>query len=408
MSYRRRGLHLAIAAGILLGSTWTVAAPAHAEEACARGKTSYVPQRPDAFAQIGISQAWTLSHGDGVLVAVVDSGVEARNDHLAAVVQPGVDLVGTGDGRTDTVGHGTAVAAIIAAQEVPGSGLVGVAPGVRIVPVRVYEQTDPSKPNAPNVAKTAQGIVRAVDLGARIIAVPQSGETDTAALSDAVRYADAHGALVVASAGNAESGQAQNAVRYPANYPQVLSVTAVDATGTATDASEHGVHVKVAAPGQNVLTAYFAEGDCVFAAQSTSTSYATGYVAGVAALAAAMHPEEKPADWQYRILVTALRATATLRDSSVGWGIVAPYAALNFVNDGSAAGPPNPRFATARERVDPVMVPPEGVPDESGPVRAAVAGIALVMGVLVVAGLLAVRIRAGRTKPVVREPARTR
>ena len=94
---------------------------------CEPGKTSLVDQPPEAVALLGIKKAWQLSRGK-VVVAVVDSGVAASNVHLTDKVLPGADLVESGDGRTDTAGHGTAIAGQIAAHEAEGSGLVGLAP----------------------------------------------------------------------------------------------------------------------------------------------------------------------------------------------------------------------------------------------------------------------------------------
>lgn len=116
------------------------ASPAHAEgTACEPDVNRYVAEEPAAFGQLGIAKAWTLTRGRGIRVAVVDSGVASANAHLSEAVDPGNDLTGSGDGRVDIYGHGTAIAGQIAARSVTGSGLLGVAPEARIVPVRVYE-----------------------------------------------------------------------------------------------------------------------------------------------------------------------------------------------------------------------------------------------------------------------------
>lgn len=380
-------LRAALAAGCAItGLSFAFVAPAARAEdrACTPGVTQYVPQPPSAMTQLGFQEAWKLSNG-GVLVAVVDSGVDAANTHLSQSVVSGVDLLGPGDGRTDISGHGTAIAAQIAARSVDGSGLVGMAPQATILPIRVYADSSNEAiraGQAPEARRTAEGIRIAADRGAKVIVVPQSTPSDTPDLRAAVDHATAAGALVVASAGNVTPEEDANLVRFPAAYPSVLSVTAVDAAGHPSGAVSSGVHVEVAAPGAQILTAFFRWGDCVFAGEAPSTSYATGYVAAAAALVAAAHPEESPADWEYRLLATALRPSLGSRDAAIGWGIVAPHDAINFINDGSMPGPPNPRFAdTDGERLVPLATPPSSTPNAlSTPLLFLLAGSAAVAG----------------------------
>lgn len=349
---------------------------------CQVGTTAMVEQAPNVISLLGIKKAWQLSRGGGVKVAIVDSGVVASNVHLTENVLPGIDLVDSGDGRTDVAGHGTAIAGQIAAHEVEGSGLVGLAPEAEILPVRVYvsEQHDAaSAGKGPDGAHTAKGIVWAADRGAKVIVVAQSSPTDLPELKAAVEHATASGALVVASAGNVPQDQQNRtedpkAPRYPAAYPQALSVTAVDASGAPSDSVLHGEHVEVAAPGSQVLSTFFGDGDCMFAGNQPTTSYATGYVAGIAALVVARYPDETPADWKHRILATALRPSRSHRDKLIGWGIVAPYDALSFVNDGSLEGPENPRFPAPTKQETPLMRPPEPKPDPR-PARTATLGV---------------------------------
>ena len=338
---------------------------------CVPGVEHLVNQPPPAVAQLGFSQAWGLSRG-GVVVAVVDTGVDASNTHLGDAVLAGTDLLDAGDGRTDSSGHGTAVAGQIAARPVPGSGVVGMAPDSLILPVRVYQDGSSEAVRAgrgPDAARTAEGIRWAVDHGAVIVVVPQSTPSDVEALRSAVDYATAAGAVVVASAGNATAQEDTTAVRFPAGYPSVLSVTAVDANGMPSDAVVHGTHVEVAAPGAGVLTTFMGSGDCMLAGATPTTSYATGYVGAAAALVAAAYPQESPADWEYRILATALRPTPSVRSTTLGWGLLAPYDALNLVNDGTTVGPPNPRFPAPVPPAPVLMARPEEVTDTLAPRR---------------------------------------
>ncbi|WHP19151.1 S8 family serine peptidase [Cellulomonas sp. ES6] len=330
-----------------------VPAPAATDQQCTPDRVAYSTEQPQALARLSAERAWDTATGRGVLVAVVDSGVDARNEHLADAVLPGVDLVGvSGDpgGRTDTAGHGTAVAGQIAARPVDDSGVVGLAPDAEILPVRVYYADDDRAREegvAPDAGRIAAGIEAAVAAGAQVVNVSMSTPTDTPALREAVARATAAGALVVASAGNrTTSSDETDGPRYPAAYDGALAVTAVDVDDAPSADAIHGEHVDVAAPGTNVLTTYHAAGDCLLSGENVSTSFATAYVSAAAALIAERYPDETPEQWAYRLEVTAARAQPGERDDLVGWGVVRPAEALGFVDDGTAVGPPSPVHGT--------------------------------------------------------------
>lgn len=314
---------------------------------CDPGRVAYIDTPPRAFSLLGVDGtdgAWSLSRGEGTVVAVVDSGVNTANAHLGDGVLPGANLVDGGAPATaDAVGHGTAVASQIAARPVDGSGLLGVAPAATVLPVRVYYDTDDGEVLTPE--RLAAGIRWSAENGADIINVSASTTVDLPALSEAVASARANGALVVASAGNRGTTEVQTAVpRYPAAYPGVLGVSAVDDLGSwDPSASFAGEHVDVVAPGLNVLAAFHAAGDCIVPGDNRpSSSYATAYVSGVAALVHSRHPEESPDQLAHRLMVTASRSVPGERTDETGWGVVQPYEALAFVDDGSAPGPDSP------------------------------------------------------------------
>lgn len=182
----------AIALGAVLTSAPASAAPlgstvpaATAGEACTPGTVVFTPEAPPALALLGAEDANRVATGRGIVVAIVDSGIDAGNRHLAGVVIGGVDLVGDGeraDGLSDTTGHGTAIAGQIAAQPVAGSGVVGLAPDARLLSVRVFRgtgQQDKDKGFAPTSQRIADGIHWAADNGADIINVSISQTTDS-------------------------------------------------------------------------------------------------------------------------------------------------------------------------------------------------------------------------------------
>ncbi|WP_163540719.1 S8 family serine peptidase [Occultella kanbiaonis] len=350
----RRGL--AAAAALTLGGTLLIAAPVapvyatSTSENCSTDSPALVAASPPAFDALGVREAWELATGAGVVVAVVDSGVNVANVHLREGVLPGVNLVrGTDPATTDAEGHGTVAASIIAARGVEGSGLVGVAPEAEILPVRVYyASSDEAQEQGVSLTadRIAAGIRWAAENGADVINVSLSTTENIPAMEEAVAVATANGALVVASAGNRDTSTVSEDVpRYPAAYPGVLGVSAVDVNGAwVAGASFAGEWVDVVATGQQVPSAFHWAGDCVQAPGDAlpSSSWATAYTAGTAALVAQAHPDETPAQWAHRLMVTASRPQPAARDDQIGWGLVQPVAAIEFIDDGSAPGPPSP------------------------------------------------------------------
>ncbi|MDF2492124.1 MAG: hypothetical protein K0Q58_702 [Microbacterium sp.] len=306
--------------------------------------------------------AWRETRGAGVTVAVVDSGVNASNPHLADAVVGGVNLVGDGtdgSGLTDTYGHGTAIAGQIASRLIDGSTVEGLAPEARILSVRVFAGVEQQQIEAgigPSSPRLADGIRWAADQGAQIINVSMSTTQDLQILRDAVAYAEERGSLVVASSGNRDSELAveeseQDGPRFPAGSPGALGVAAADLGGVVTESSIHGPHVDVSALGQSIPTASFVGGDCTYAGDVPKTSFATAYVSAAAALVAAAHPDETPAQWAYRLQATAVRADPDARDDEAGWGVVQPFEAIALIpGAGMRLRPPRLRCASATIR----------------------------------------------------------
>ncbi|MDQ1129576.1 S8 family serine peptidase [Microbacterium sp. SORGH_AS_0888] len=359
--------------------------------------------------------AWSVTRGAGVTVAVVDSGVSANNPHLTAAVSGGVNLVPDGTdaaGTTDQYGHGTAIAGQIAARKIDGSSVEGLAPEARIMPVRVFAGADDRQVQAgfgPSAARMADGIRYAASHGAQIINVSMSMTAPDPAVSAAVAEATARGSLVIASAGNRDSNMSlgksdQDGTRYPAGDPSAVGVAATDLNGVVTETSIHGPHVSVAALGQSILTTSAAGGDCSYADTDPATSYAAAYVSAAAALVAAAHPRETPAQWAYRLEATAVRPDPGSRDDSAGWGIVQPYEAMMLVPGPGIPGPPSPFDVGDEPVATPTPAAAVVVHDDPPADAAAIAlGLVTAIGGLVVLGaagaggvLVARRRAAGR------------
>jgi type VII secretion-associated serine protease mycosin len=287
-----------------------------------------------------------LATGAGVMVAVIDSGVDAQHPQLRARIARGTDFLDPrGDGTVDCVGHGTAVASIIAAEPRRNVGFRGLAPGARILPVRVSEQSIVDGRAAGRTvtpAQFAQAIRWAVDHGADVLNLSVVLYQDDPAVRSAVRYALDRDVVVVAAVGNAhDSG---DPTPYPAAYSGVLGVGAVGADGARARFSQVGRYVDVMAPGSEVLAATVGRGHAWY----EGTSYAVPFVSATAALVREYRPDLSAADVVRRIVATADPAPAG--SDEYGSGVVNPYRA---VTDTTAAGRPTPPPAPLVAHPDP-------------------------------------------------------
>ncbi len=342
--------------------------------------TSALPARADAprnrqwyLKALKVAEAQRITKGAGVVVAVLDTGVEAGHPDLKGAVLPGINTVREGaKGNADTEGHGTGMAGIIAARGRGGErGLIGIAPAARILPIRPAD--DP--------IFAADGLRYAAANGAKVINM-SFGVGSSDRLREAVQVALAADMVLVASAGN--TGDTDNNVDYPGGYPQVLTVGATDRTGKIAKFSQHGPQVDIVAPGTDIYTAglggAYREG--------FGTSNAAAVVSGAAALIRAEYPDLTAAQVVERLTSTAVDRGDPGRDDYYGYGELDLIAALTApapaqsaaprVTDAAAAAP------TARDRDAAGGVPP-----------LALAGIGLV---LLVIALPAVRAAVRRSR----------
>ncbi|WP_371651420.1 MULTISPECIES: type VII secretion-associated serine protease mycosin [unclassified Streptomyces] len=318
--YRAAALATAAALTLLLP-----AAPAHADS---------IRDRQWELAAMHTQQAWRTTKGKGITVAVLDTGVDATHPDLAGQVLTGKDLVGFGAGRgsRDWARHGTAMAGIIAGHgHGPGGqdGVLGIAPEARILPVRVIlESTDPARKKARESrgGALAEGIRWAADHGADVINLSLGDDSASAhpepSEDAAIQYALARGSVVVASAGN--GGEQGDHVSYPAAYPGVIAVAAVDRYGTHAAFSTRRWYATVSAPGVGVV---IADPDRKYY-EGWGTSAASAFVSGAVALVRSAHPGLSPAQIKTLLADTARNAPRGGRDDARGYGSVDPAAAI--------------------------------------------------------------------------------
>jgi len=240
--------------------------------------------------------------GSGVMVAILDTGVSPHH-----ALQGGIrslELMAMPQNLADWNGHGTAVASLIAGKD---ALTPGVAPGAEIFSIRVADDAGNS-----DSFLLAEGIVKAVDAGAKVINISMGSLGDSVIMRDAIAYADQRGALLVAAVGN----HGINRVTYPAAYETVVAVGAVDAAGEHLDFSNSGSAVDLAAPGYGVNAAWIGNE----AVRVSGTSFSAPIVSG--AVAALMSQKNLSASQAYDLLVANLNdGGAAGNDEELGGGM---------------------------------------------------------------------------------------
>lgn len=291
-------------------------------------KVSLVPWAPTKFSPIsdqeqlipwgvhyiGSNACWQETRGQGVKVAVVDSGIDGSHRDLRPNLKGGINLVTPGASYLDDNGHGTHVAGTIAAADT-GKGLLGVAPEAELYAVKVLNQWGDG---------TILNAINAIDwcLGQGIHIVNMSFGTDkySQALEEAVRVAYRRGLIIVAAAGN-DGGP--GTVDYPSVFEQTLSVAAVDGRGRLARFTSYGPEVDLLAPGNNILSTY-RWGSYV---RLSGSSMATAHITGAMALLKAKYPSEDIHQLYHRLLAGSKRPKGKAIPG-MGAGIVQVNASL--------------------------------------------------------------------------------
>jgi hypothetical protein len=407
-------------------------APAIAATAAPAGHENTARDQEWWLAGLQVPQAWQESQGSGITVAILSTGVDASYPGLTGSVITGPDY--TGSGRTPGTPYwgfdGTAVAGIIASHE-PGSGLVGVAPAATILSVRVTLEFNDPLASDQTISRQlpdaiAEGIRYAADHGARVIDLPLDPGTlgltskgDPAAAGGspaeqaAVGYALSKGVVLVAPAG--DDGLAADRVNYPAAYPGVIAVGAIDRTGHLASFSSTRPYVSLTAPGVSLVVATPPDGYATI----SSTSTASGIVAGVAALVLSRFPHLTVAQVT-QALIDSTVATASGADlppqparsaDGAGYGTVDANRAVDMAAIITTASQPRQPAPVASHKVarHPVAAPHRAPASAlAGSVlRAAVAAVVGLIVLLVIA-LLVIRFRRERGRARAPDRPRTR
>ncbi|AEV82494.1 Furin [Actinoplanes sp. SE50] len=270
---------------------------------------------------LSIDSATSFSRGGGVVVAVLSTGVRAGQRQLAGRVLAGRDAVrNQGAADTDCTGIGTQVAGVIAADRADGSPVLGLAGKATILPVRVTGDDGTVQP-----AALSRGISFAVQAGADVIVVAEPAYQDSAALRDAVAAAVAADVPVIAAAGDLGAAQDANPTPFPATYPGVIGVGAIDQNGAIFPKSQHGPYVDLVAPGVAVPTLQGGDGASAGLVEADGTALAAGYVGATAALVRARFGRLPVAEVTRQLTASA---SPTVTGDAFGAGVVNPSAAV--------------------------------------------------------------------------------
>jgi type VII secretion-associated serine protease mycosin len=312
-----------LAALVVLGPLLALLAPAAPADADAVRDAQW------HLAFLDIAKAQRINQGDGVTVAVLDSGVDGNHPDLTGNVRQGVGLLPghPANGWEDIDEHGSAMAGIIAGHgHANGAGVLGIAPKAKILPIQVV-----AGDHIGDEGVLATGIEAAVQRGVQVISI-SLGERSSVALQAAVEHAQRAGIVVVVAAGNKPI---VSTVEWPARYDGVVVAGATDRDGNLADVSVTGPEVLISAPGVDIVST----GSRDRYWKSTGTSDSTAIVAGVVALIRSRFPKLSATEVIHRLTATATDKGPKGRDDQYGYGIVNPYAALTVDVPSASASP---------------------------------------------------------------------
>lgn len=306
------------------------------------------PNDPSAKDQYHLNKvnafsAWDLTQGAGVTVAVLDTGVDLTHPDLKANLVKGYDAISKTNTPKDMNGHGTHVAGVIAAVTNNRQGVAGVAPGAKIMPIKVLGEN-----GGGDLGSIIDGIQWATDNGAQVINMSLGGPIESPSWNEAVKYAAKKNVVVVAAMGNErEQGNPKN---QPAATPGVIAVGATDPNDKVTGFSSFGEWISVAAPGYAIKSTFptyacetytaYKENPEYFPPETkislkyaavSGTSQASPVVAGVVALMKAKKPSITPAQVRKALMSTAVDLGKKGFDEDFGAGRIDALKAIQAI-----------------------------------------------------------------------------
>ncbi|WP_298818629.1 S8 family peptidase [Chloroflexus sp.] len=294
-----------------------------------------------ALGTIGAYEAWNITTGGSIVIAVIDTGIDAGHPELSGRILSGFNAITGNTDTTDDNGHGTAVAGLIAAAGDNGIGISGICWGCMILPVKACFRNGRCRDSS-----VISAIRWATDNGARIINLSLGGTINSPALQDAVRYATERGVLIIAASGNERTEG--NGPSYPAAYPETVAVGATGYSDEVTSFSNTGPYLDLVAPGVDIVTTLPGSNYAI----ANGTSFASPLVAGAAALVMTVRPDLSSHDIRCILSISADDRGAPGHDDEYGYGRLNVFAAAQtaMTYGGCPLGAPN---STAQTNFDP-------------------------------------------------------
>jgi thermitase len=280
----------------------------------------YAPQITNA------PKGWKINKGNkNVLIAVVDTGIDYKHPDLAAKLAPGYNIIGNNTAVTDGHGHGTHCTGIVGAITNNGVGMAGIAPDNGIFGVKVLSDSGQG-----TTADVCNGIIKAADLGAKVISLSLGGSGGQQAKQDAVNYALSKDVVVVAAMGN----NGQEVKMFPGACDGVISVGSTDSADARSSFSNFGPWISVTAPGSKIWSTLPTTGSQMGTGygMASGTSMATPAVAGLAGLVRSQFPSFTQAQVKAKIESSADDLGAKGFDKEFGHGRINVFKALSGKN----------------------------------------------------------------------------
>ena len=271
--------------------------------------------------QINAPKAWGTTKGNSLVVGVLDTGVDASHPDLDGKIYGDENLLP--EDKSDSIGHGTEVSGIIAANTNNKQGIAGISWNTKILPIRITDEYGQAR-----VSTVVEALDRAYDQGVKIVQISLSTNQFSQVLKDAVEEANDRGMLIISSAGN--TGERE--VRYPAAFEGVIGVGAVNSAKRIESYSTLGDHVSIVAPGASVYTTSLYSGY----ASVTGTSFAAPQVAGTAALIWSVAPNISSSDVRQILFQSAQDLGEPGKDFVYGNGLLNTEAAVNLAKEKNA------------------------------------------------------------------------
>lgn len=228
-----------------------------------------------------LPKTWEATQGEGVKVAVLDTGIDLNHPDLKENILPGINIINPKKSPQDDGKHGTHCAGIICASN-NNEGMVGVAPKAKVIPVKVLD----SQGNG-DLLVVAKGIRWAVDNGADIITMSLGAPFPLQNIRKAIQYAESKGIVTFVAAGNMGISKE---ILYPANYPETISIGSIDENFQRSDFSNTGENLDFLAPGGKIFSTIPPSWYGIM----SGTSMACPFVSGLAALCLSWQRKHMP------------------------------------------------------------------------------------------------------------------